>query len=96
MTVSALTGDSLMEAWDAIAALDAARRRGGGHARRRRDQAVGWMRFELEQGLRAMLRADPAVRAMTPALERAVAEGAITPDAAAARALAAFARGAGG
>lgn len=90
MTVSALSGDGLETAWEAIAALDAARAESGARAARRRDQAVRWFRFELEQGLLAALKADPATASALPRLEAQVAAGALPPDAAADAALAAF------
>jgi LAO/AO transport system kinase len=92
LTVSALTETGLDAVWDAIAGLDAARRARGGRDARRRAQAVGWFRHETEQGLAALFRADPAVAAALPALEAQVADGALAPDAAAARLLAAFRR----
>ncbi len=90
MTVSALTTEGLETAWEAIAALDAARAAQGWRAARRRAQAVRWFHFELEQGLLAALRADPETARALPALERQVAAGALPPDAAAETALARF------
>ncbi len=90
LTVSALTEDGMAAAWEAVERLDAARRAAGWRTARRRAQAVRWMHAEIEAGLRAALAADPAVAAKTRALESRVAEGALTPEAAAAEALAAF------
>jgi len=90
MTVSALEGDGVETVWEAIAELDAARAQCGARAARRRDQAVRWFRFELEQGLLAALRADPATAGALPQLEAQVAARALSPDAAADAALAAF------
>jgi len=90
MTASAVAGTGLEAAWDAVAALDAARRESGRRDARRRAQAVAWFRAALQEGLRARLTADARVAALLPRLEQAVAEGAATPEAAAAQALAAF------
>jgi LAO/AO transport system kinase len=92
MTVSALSETGLGDVWEAISALDAARRARGWRAARRRDQAVRWFRFELSQGLEAAFRADGAVAEALPALERDVAEGVLAPDAAAETALEKFMR----
>jgi LAO/AO transport system kinase len=88
MAVSALAGKGLDAAWDAIKALDDARRARGWRDERRRDQAARWFRFELEEGLKAWLAADPEVAAMLPRLEAEVVAGRMAPAAAAEAALA--------
>jgi LAO/AO transport system kinase len=90
MTVSALEQEGLDAVWDAASALDAARRERGWRAARRREQAVRWFRSEVTEGLQTAFRRDAAVAAALPDLEAAVASGAMTPDAAAERALALF------
>jgi LAO/AO transport system kinase len=94
MTVSAREENGLDAVWDTVAELDAARRERGWREARRREQAVRWFRFEVEEGLGRAFRAHPGVRAALPELERAVAEGDRTPDAAAEDALALFSGGA--
>ncbi len=91
MSVSALAETGIAAMWDAIRALDAARRERGWRDARRRDQAARWFRFEIDEGLRAAFRADPAVAQALPGLTARVMSGAITPEAAAAEALRIFA-----
>ncbi|MFQ5622837.1 MAG: methylmalonyl Co-A mutase-associated GTPase MeaB [Paracoccaceae bacterium] len=85
VTVSALNETGLREAWDDITALADWRRNKGILAARRQEQARAWFRHEVEQGLLATLRDDPAVAATMNELETAVAQGALSPEAAAAR-----------
>ena len=59
MTVSALTGDGLAEAWAAVEALAAARRASGAWEARRRAQAEAWFAHALEAGLIARLTRRP-------------------------------------
>lgn len=92
-TVSALEAQGLEAVWDSISALDAARRARGWRDERRRAQAVGWFRTELEEGLKAALRADPRVAAALGGLEAAVGEARKSPDVAAEEALALFLAG---
>ena len=91
MTVSAREESGLDAVWEAVTRLDDARRERGWRDGRRREQAVRWFRSELEGGLLAAFRTAPRVREALPELERAVAEGETTPDAAAETALALFA-----
>ena len=83
MTVSALTGAGLGEAWSAVEALTAARMESGAWAARRRAQAEAWFAHALETGMIARLTASPAVAARRQALTARVAAGEIAPDAAA-------------
>jgi LAO/AO transport system kinase len=87
LTVSALTEEGLAAAWAAVERLDAARRAAGWRETRRRAQAVRWMHAEIEAGLRARLAADARLADALPALEAQVADGALTPEAAAEAAL---------
>jgi LAO/AO transport system kinase len=90
LLASAMTGKGISDVWGAVtryrAALDGAGLLDG----RRREQARAWMWREIEDALLDRLRGDPAVAARAPALERAVAEGRITPTAAAGEVLGAF------
>ncbi|MFB9148673.1 methylmalonyl Co-A mutase-associated GTPase MeaB [Roseovarius ramblicola] len=80
--VSALQDDGLVEAWDEMRALIEWRRDEGHFAARRAAQAQSWFTEELRQGLLARLDA-PEARAEMERYARAVAEGGITPAAAA-------------
>ena len=90
MPVSALTGNGLDAAWAHITALAAWRRDQGWRARRRREQDVRWMQEEIERRLITRFSAEPAVAEISARLREAVAEGALTPEEAADRALEAF------
>ena len=87
MCVSALQTDGLTAAWQEITTLIDWRRANGHWADRRAAQARHWFEEEVRQGLLAALTRDPA-RAMLDDLGRAVTEGRITPETAAARLLA--------
>lgn len=90
---SALTGAGIDEVWQ-----DVLRHRNTlgakGVAAKRAAQARRWMWREVEDGLMAVLRADPEVAARLGALERAVGAGRATPGEAAAELLKAFRPGA--
>src|SRR5580692_3929236 len=79
VTYSALTGTGLAELWEQV--VDHERRLGatGAFAARRREQQVKWMWALLEDRLRGRLAADPELKAKLPQLERAVAEGRLSP-----------------
>lgn len=89
LTGSALSGAGIDRLWETIArhrtALDAA----GALDRRRADQGVRWFWSMVDEGLAQRFRADPAVAALSPQLEREVAEGRLPASAAAERLLAA-------
>jgi LAO/AO transport system kinase len=80
--VSALEDDGLETAWNEMRALIDWRRAEGHFAARRAAQAQSWFMEELRQGLLARLDA-PEARAEMERYARAVAEGGITPAAAA-------------
>jgi len=84
--VSALEDDGLEGAWAEMRALIEWRRDEGHFAARRAAQAQSWFVEELKQGLLARLDA-PEARAATERYSREVAEGTITPAAAAAEML---------
>ena len=82
MTVSALHEDGLEAAWDEMTALTEWRRAQGHFAGRRAAQARYWFEEEVRQALLAQLRSG-AARARMEALGERVAEGELTPAAAA-------------
>jgi LAO/AO transport system kinase len=89
LAVSALEKRGLDQVWQAVERYRAAL---GADAlgARRAQQAVRWMWAEIDEALRARLRAHPAVAAQIAALEQRVLSGAITPGAAAHAILDAF------
>ncbi|MCX7301858.1 MAG: methylmalonyl Co-A mutase-associated GTPase MeaB [Rhodobacterales bacterium] len=88
LMVSAVTGDGLEVAWAAVKDLAGWRREAGVWNRTRATQAREWFRAELQAELLAQLTRDPALKARLEALETAVAEGRLSPAAAAGHALA--------
>ena len=76
--------------------LPLGRRDQGWRDRRRREQAIRWLRFEVEEGLKAAFAQHPAVAAAAPALEADVADGKLAPETAAETLLATFMPQAGG
>ncbi|MFF0483309.1 methylmalonyl Co-A mutase-associated GTPase MeaB [Streptomyces sp. NPDC004435] len=90
LTCSARESSGLDEVWERLenhrSLLDAAGRLDA----RRRDQQVDWAWSMVRDELLARLHADPAVRALTPDVERRVRDGEITATLAAERILAAF------
>jgi LAO/AO transport system kinase len=93
LAMSALREEGLAAVWEEIRALDGWRRDTGVRDARRHEQAVTWMRAEIEGRLTDMFRKAPAVSALLPRLEADVTTGALTPDAAAEMALSAFREG---
>jgi LAO/AO transport system kinase len=89
LSLSALTGAGLEPFWDELERFRAAAAANGAHAARRRSQALDWMTAIVEHELRARFHQQPAVKAELAAVQAAVAEGRMTPAAAAARLLAA-------
>lgn len=83
ITVSGLTGLGLDDLWAKV--LDhRARLEGSGELRaKRRAQDQTWMWTLVHERLQERLASDPAVRGRVPEIERAVAEGGLSPDAAA-------------
>lgn len=92
LTCSAIEGHGVPAIRETITAYRDHRQAGGHFARRRREQALAWMRELVSAGLASLLRTDPAVEAMLPDLEAAVSDGRTTPVAAARRVLASFTR----
>ncbi len=85
MRVSAATGFGVEEAWEAIAALAAARRASGGLASRRRTQAGTAFDRAVETGLLERLAERPDLAALREGLARDVAAGRLAPERAADR-----------
>ncbi len=83
MTVSALTGAGLAEAWASVETLAEARKASGAWTARRRSQAEAWFGHALEDGLVARMNADPETAARRRALAAQVAAGEIAADVAA-------------
>lgn len=90
LTCSALTGDGVGELWQMIEAFIAQGRAGGALAARRQDQERAWLRQLVREQLEERFRRHPAVKALLPGLEQAVARGELPVVAAARRLLAAF------
>jgi LAO/AO transport system kinase len=88
MTVSALAGEGIAQAWEKVEALAAWRKAEGLQASTRAAQAQRWFQAELQAELLAQLTRDPGLRARLAELETAVAAGTMSPAAAAALALA--------
>ena len=89
LALSALTGAGLEPFWDEVERFRAAAVASGAAAARRRRQALDWTTALVEHELRAGFYQHPAVKADLAAVQAAVAEGRMTPAAAAARLLAA-------
>src|SRR5712691_3542837 len=79
ITYSALTGAGVAQLWEHV--LDHHRRLSatGAFAARRREQQVKWMWALVDERLRRRLATDPKLKARLPQLERAVAEGTLSP-----------------
>src|SRR5215831_16915563 len=79
LTYSALTGAGVAQLWEQV--LDHHRRLSatGAFAARRREQQVKWMWAMLEERLRRRLATDRKLKSKLPQLERAVAEGTLSP-----------------
>lgn len=90
LTMSALAGEGLPEVWAELRRHRARLSEAGELSAKRRAQQVRWMWSMLEDRLLASFRAHPAVRALLPSLEPAVAEGRTTPSLAVAELLQAF------
>jgi len=90
LLVSALENRGLAEAWQAIEEHRAALGASSELERRRVEQRRAWLWRELGEGLMDNLRADKAVARLLAKLEKGVAEGELTPAAAARQVLAAF------
>lgn len=90
LTVSAVTGDGLPEAWAEMQALAGWRRDSGHWQTRRAAQARRWFEEELRQSLLDRLAADPRVAAAIAGIEDELASGRLAPSVAAEQVLARF------
>jgi LAO/AO transport system kinase len=79
ITYSATTGAGLAELWGHVVEHEQRLRASGAFMARRREQQVKWMWALLEDRLRTRLTTDPALKAKLPKLERAVADGTLSP-----------------
>jgi LAO/AO transport system kinase len=90
LLTSATTGKGIGDVWAAVGRYRAAVEQGAALKRRRAEQARAWMWSEIGEALMAQLREHEGVRAELKKLEAAVADGKVTPGAAADRAIAVF------
>jgi LAO/AO transport system kinase len=79
VTYSALTGTGVASLWEVILDHHRCLTATGALAARRREQQVKWMWALLEDRLRSRLASDPKLKTRLPQLERAVAEGTLSP-----------------
>jgi GTPase len=79
VTYSALTGTGVAELWTQVLAHRERLSAAGELAARRKDQQVKWLWSMLDERLIARLKSDPALKSRLPALEKAVAEGRLSP-----------------
>lgn len=79
VTYSALTGIGVAELWTQVLAHRERLSGAGELAARRQDQQVKWLWSMLDERLIARLKSDPALKSRLPALEKAVAEGRLSP-----------------
>ena len=87
LAVSAVEGAGIETAWAEMQNLAQWRREAGIWEETRATQAAHWFETELREGLLARLREDKTIRAAIETRARDVAEGKISPDAAAAEIL---------
>lgn len=85
LTYSALTGAGIAELWAQVIAHRERTTASGAFAARRREQQVKWMWAMLEERMFARLRNHPELKATLPEIEKAVADGTLSPTAAAQR-----------
>ncbi|MCP5088275.1 MAG: methylmalonyl Co-A mutase-associated GTPase MeaB [Rhodobacteraceae bacterium] len=88
MMVSAKQCSGLTEAWAEIKELERWRREVGQFAANRGRQAQVWFKDEVQAGILAQLEADQTIRELRDGLSEKVANGAVSPEAAAAEVLA--------
>jgi len=87
LTTSASTNQGIGEVWDEVARLHREWTESGELDAKRRRQAVDWMWSLIDAGLRERFRENPNVRRDLDSFRTAVAEGRLSPGAAAARLL---------
>ncbi len=92
LTCSAQTGDGLDEVWGTVEKFISRARASGDFEVRRGTQQLTWLQTQIEEGLREMMLADPAVRAEQATVVQLVAAGTLSPTAGARRLLAKLTR----
>ena len=90
VTCSALEGDGVDNVWRHLVRHQDSLAATGALARRREEQQIRWVRALVREALLERYAADPRVRALAPEVERAVAEGRLTPAIAAGQLLDAY------
>jgi LAO/AO transport system kinase len=90
LLASALKNIGITEIWDAICTFEQRMVDSGELQGNRARQATSWMWSEIGEGLMDRFKADKAVADRLPGLEKQVADGQITPSAAAAELLGIF------
>jgi LAO/AO transport system kinase len=93
LLTSALTNKGIGEVWDAVTNYESIMLETGELTTNRAEQARAWMWNEIREGLIEAFKAEPAVAARVRKLEVDVAEGRITPGAAADKLLKRFQHG---
>jgi LAO/AO transport system kinase len=79
VTYSALTGDGIAELWSHVIVHNTKMTGTGELAARRREQQVKWLWTMLEDRVFAKLKSDAGLRAKLPQLQKAVADGTLSP-----------------
>src|SRR5882724_4910177 len=79
VTYSALSGDGIAELWASVLAHRQQLTAVGEFAARRREQQVKWMWSMLEDRFHLRLKTDAKLKARLPAIEKAVADGTLSP-----------------
>jgi LAO/AO transport system kinase len=79
VTYSALTGDGVAGLWTQVLTHRQRLSAAGELAARRKEQQVKWLWTMLDERLIARLKSDPALKSRLPELERAVADGRLSP-----------------
>jgi LAO/AO transport system kinase len=79
VTYSALIGDGVAGLWTQVLTHRERLAAAGELAARRKEQQVKWLWTMLDERLIARLKGDPALKSRLPELERAVAEGRLSP-----------------
>lgn len=85
LTYSGLTGEGIEALWAQVLLHRARSEAAGALEARRSAQQVKWMWTLFDDRLRERMRAEPALRAQWPAIERAVAAGTLSPTLGASR-----------
>jgi LAO/AO transport system kinase len=93
LTCSALRGEGIADIWDMVRQHRVQQTEGGHFERRRRRQALQWMRELVSTGLEDLLRGHPGVQARLPVLENEVQAGTVSPFRAARELIGIFRKG---